>query len=184
MARKISRRTRARSRTEPPRGLAKYLGLISSSVGLPGRIRRPSASELEEINKVIETINATKTVPDLPQQFWTDDVQVDCALAAATFVAAGAALAAGQVPVAAAAGLVAAKALADAVKGANKDCKAGCGMATLEEMVSLEANILKGATNSISLSGLTAARDILIQTVLQQRVKSPRSRSTRSTSRR
>jgi hypothetical protein len=152
-----------------PANLAKFLGQIATSAGLPGLMRVPSPAELNELNKVIDAINANQTVPQVPSgQFWTDDAQVDCALAAVTFVAAGAALAAGATPVAAAAGLVAAKAFADAVKGANTDCKGGCGMETLEQIASLEAKTLRGATNSISLSGLMAARNLLIEMITQQ----------------
>jgi hypothetical protein len=180
MARKTSKRSRAQAKTKTPDGLAKFIGLLSTSAGLPGRIRIPNEAELEELNKVIASINAGTGVPDIPQQFWNNDAQVDCALAAATFVGAGVAGAVGATPVAAGLAAVAAKALADAVKGANTDCKAGCGMETLEQIASLEAKTLKSATNSISFSGLMAARNILIETVTQQqRARSPRGKSAR-----
>jgi len=141
---------------------------MSTSAGLPGRIRVPNASELEAIEKVIESVNAVPGIPDVPQQFWTDDADIDCAVAAGLFVTAGAALAAGQPALAAGLAAAGAQAAANAWKAVNKDTKSGCGIEMLETIASLDDETLKGATNSISLSGLMAARNILISAAARQ----------------
>ena len=163
MARSKSKRARTRS----PARLTNFLGLLGTSAELPGHNRVPSTTELEALDKLIESINEVpKITPQ--QELWTDDVQVDCALAAATFVTAGAAAAGGNTPVAGALSLIAVQALKDAFKGANTDCKSSCGIDLLDKMASLDANVLKGAANSISLSGLLAARSVLVQAVAQR----------------